>query len=247
LKRLEGKTAIVTGASRGIGRAIAVRLAGEGASLVLAYRANDRAAEETAEECARDGRQVVLARGDLGDPAVAPAIVATAIGKFGRVDALVNNAGAVCDELLAMLPEEDLARMISTNVLGVVHSCRAVIRPMLGQRAGAIVNLSSMLARKPGRGNAVYAGTKGFVESFTRALAAEVGRKGIRVNAVAPGVIETDMSRTVRSLAGEEIKNRIAARRFGRPDEIATVAAFLISDEASYVNGAVIAADGGFA
>lgn len=247
MNRLDGKVAIVTGASRGIGRAIALRLAGEGAGVALAYRSDDRAAEEAAEECRRAGSDVIVVRGDVGDPAFAPELVGAALERFGGIDALVNNAGAVCDELLAVLTDDELARMVSTNVLGVVHTCRAVIRPMLGRRAGAIVNLSSVLAQRPGRGNAVYAGTKGFVESFTRALAVELGRKGIRVNAVAPGVVETDMSRTVRSLAGEEIKDRIPMRRFCDPGEVAAAVAFLISDEASYINGAVLAVDGGFA
>jgi 3-oxoacyl-[acyl-carrier protein] reductase len=152
----------------------------------------------------------------------------------------------VADDLLAVLSDEELEAMIATNITGLVRLTRAALKPMLRQRWGCIVNLSSVLASRPGRGNAVYAGTKGFVESFTRALAVEVGRKGVRVNAVAPGVIETEMSRGPRALAGETIRERIALRRFGEPEEVAGLVAFLASDEGAYISGAVLPVDGAF-
>jgi 3-oxoacyl-[acyl-carrier protein] reductase len=166
--------------------------------------------------------------------------------KFGRIDVLVNNAGSVVENLLATTSDDEVERMVSTNVLGLVWMARAVLRPMLKQRSGCIVNVSSVLASRPGRGNAVYSGTKGFTESFTRALAAEIGRKNIRVNAVAPGVIETHMTVAVRSLAADAIKERIGLQRFGRPEEVADVVAFLASDQASYLNGTIVPVDGAF-
>jgi 3-oxoacyl-[acyl-carrier protein] reductase len=247
MERLEGLVAVISGASRGIGRAIAERFAAEGAKLVLCGR-DDAALAEAARACetARPGVEVQVERCDLAAGDAPTALRDATLRRFGRIDVLVNNAAITMEGLLAECGDDELAAMLATNVSGLVRLTRAVLRPMIRQRAGAIINVSSVMARRPGRGNVVYAGTKGFVESFTRALAVEVGRKQIRVNAVAPGVIETDMSRAVRALAGEELRGRVSLGRFGRPDEIAAVVVFLASAEAAYVNGAVIAADGGY-
>jgi 3-oxoacyl-[acyl-carrier protein] reductase len=242
---LEGRVAIVTGASRGIGRAVALRLAGAGARLVLAHRRDVPAMEEVSTACRSLGAEVETHRGDLGGPSTAAALVELASTRFGRLDVLVNSAALDVEGLLADLDEAALQEMVSTNILGIVRTSRAALRPMLRQRSGSIVSLSSIAAARPGRGNAVYAGTKGFVEAFTRALAVEVGRKGIRVNAVAPGVVETGMTEALRALAGEGIKERVALRRFATPEEVAGAVAFLASDEASYISGAILAVDGG--
>jgi 3-oxoacyl-[acyl-carrier protein] reductase len=245
--RLEGQVALISGASRGIGRAIAERFAAEGARLVLCAR-DGEALAETARACvaARPGVELLVEPCDLAMAAAPEALRDAALRRFGRIDVLVNNAAVAVEGLLAECGDDELATMLATNVSGVVRLTRAALRPMIRQRAGAIVNISSVAAARPGRGNAVYAGTKGFIESFTRALAVEVGRKQIRVNAVAPGVIETDMSQALRALAGEELLRRVGLCRFGRPDEIAAVVAFLASADAAYINGAVIAADGGY-
>jgi 3-oxoacyl-[acyl-carrier protein] reductase len=246
LSGLQGKVVIVTGASRGIGRAVAERLADVCSALVLNHLSDQGAMEQVEQACLHAGAEVVTHRGDIGAPESASRLCDLAVERFGRVDVLVNNAGSVAESLLAASTDEDVNRMVSTNVLGLTWMSRAVLRPMLKQRAGCIVNLSSVLASRPGRGSSVYAGTKGFVESFTRALAVEVGRKNIRVNAVAPGVIETHMTVSARQLAGDSIRERIPMQRFGQPSEVAEVIAFLASDQASYLNGAVLAVDGAF-
>jgi 3-oxoacyl-[acyl-carrier protein] reductase len=243
---LKDKVTIITGASRGIGRAVAERFAREGAKLVLNYRADQTAMNETEAVCKEAGAEVVVHAGDIGNYDTAKALCDLALKRFGRIDVLVNNAGVVVENLLGALSAKSVQSMISTNVLGMIWTAKAVMLPMLKQRSGCIINLSSTLAKRPGAGSAVYAGTKGFIESFTQALAAEVGKRNIRVNAVAPGVIETDMSASVRKTAADIALSRIGLGRFGKPGEVAEAVAFLASDHASYINGAVLATDGAF-
>lgn len=243
---LKDKVAIVTGASRGIGRAVVERLAREGMRLVCNFLKDTEAMRQVEESCRPTGAELVILQADIQSPQSAIALRDLALQRFGRIDVLVNNAGVANDNFLVRLSEEQIQAMIATNILGAVQLSRAVLRPMLKQQSGCIINFSSTLASRPGRGNSVYAGTKGFVESFTRALAAEVGQRSIRVNAIAPGVIETDMSASVRSLAGDLIQERIGLRRFGKPEEVAALVAFLASDQAAYINGAVLPIDGSF-
>lgn len=243
---LKDKVIVITGASRGIGRAAALRFAEEGARLVLNHRRDFEAMGQVERACRELGAQVFSLKAAVGKPGTASALIDIAVTRFGRLDVLVNNAGQVVDNLLATVTDEELDSQIETNVLGLVRTSRAALKPMLKQRSGCIVNLSSALAARPGRGNTVYAGTKGFVESFTRALAVEVGRKNIRVNAVAPGVIETDMTAAIRALAAEHIPDRIAMKRPGTADEVAATIAFVASPQAAYLNGAVIPIDGAF-
>lgn len=243
---LKGKTAIVTGASRGVGRAIATRFAREGAKLVLCYRNDEEAMGETARECETSGAEVIIFKCDIGDPETAEHICDAALERFSRIDILVNNAGATTENLLAVLDDNQIQLMVSTNILGLAWMTRAVQRSMLRQRSGVIINLSSALAAKPSRGNSVYAGTKGFVESFTRAMAVELGRKNIRVNAVAPGVIDTEMTAAVLSHSSETVLDHIGLGRIGVVEEVASAVAYLASDEASYISGAVLSVDGAF-
>ncbi len=245
LSGLHNKVAVITGASRGIGRAVAERLAGERTHLVLNSR-KEEPLKAVAEACMAHEAETVYLCADVGEAATAEQMVRLALHRFGRLDVLVNCAGAVIEAPLGILEDEEIQRQVATNVLGVTWMSRAALKPMLKQRSGVIINFSSVLAARPGRGNAVYAGTKGYVESFTRAMAAELGRKQIRVNAIAPGIIATDMTRPVMNLAGAAVLERIGLHRVGTVQEVAAVAAFLASDEAAYIHGAVIAVDGAF-
>jgi 3-oxoacyl-[acyl-carrier protein] reductase len=243
---LAGKTALVTGGSRGIGRAIVERLAADGMDVTFLYAGNDDAAREVVEAARAAGRAVASDRVDVRDSAACVDAVERVIERRERIDVLVNNAGVIRDNLLVALEPDDVKTVLETNVTGVFNVTRAVAPHMTARRSGRIVNLSSVAATRGGRGQSNYAASKGAIEAFTRAMAVELGPRNIRVNAVAPGVIDTEMSKDVRELAGEEALKRILLRRYGSVDEIANAVWFLASDLASYVTGAVLHVDGGF-
>ena len=243
---LAGKSVLVTGGSRGIGRAIVETFAGEGARVAFFYRGNDAAAQEVVQSARAAGHDVHAERVDVRDSASCLTAVEKLADGAGRIDVLVNNAGVIRDNPLTALTDDDVATVLDTNVGGVFNVTRAVAPYMVMQRSGAIVNLSSVAGSKGGRGQTNYAASKGAIEAFTRSLAVELAPRKIRVNAVAPGVIDTEMSQAVRDLADDEVKARILMRRYGSAEDVANAVWFLASDYASYVTGEVFHVDGGF-
>lgn len=243
--RLEGKIALVTGGSRGIGRAVVVELAAEGADVTFLYRSNQEVAEQLAEELRGKGQKVQAVQADVRDPARAQQVVDQLIERTQRIDILVNSAGIVQDGLMGAMTAEQWREVVETNLFGTYYYCRAVAQQMLYQRSGSVVNLSSTAAEFASRGQVNYAASKGGINGLTHAMAKEFAPRKVRVNAVAPGMIETDMSKVVRNLAGDRIKDVIPMKRIGQPEEIAHVVAFLASEAASYLTGQVIRVDGG--
>ncbi|MCH2212954.1 MAG: 3-oxoacyl-[acyl-carrier-protein] reductase [Fuerstiella sp.] len=242
---LEGRVAIVTGGSRGIGRAVVESLAADGARVAFVYNSNSSAADEVVNAVKAAGGECVAIQADVRSRESADRIVTDVVEMWDSVDILVNNAGIIRDGLLAMMNESDWQDVITTNLNSVFNFCKAVTRQMMSQRYGRIINMSSVAASVANPGQANYAASKGGVEGFTRCIAAELSRRGITANAVAPGFIETDMTKEVVSAAGKEIKKKIPARRLGTPSDIANAVRFLAQQESSYITGQVLTVDGG--
>lgn len=243
---LADKVVIVTGGSRGIGRAIVEVLCTEKADVTFFYQQGAAAAAEVLAAGRAAGWRVAAEQVDVRDPEACASAVERVVERCGRMDVLVNNAGCIRDNLLGMLEDADIRVVLDTNVGGVFNVTRAVVPHMIARRSGKIINISSVSGEKGGRGQTNYAASKGAVNAFTRALAVELAPRRITVNAVAPGVIETDMSRGVREQAGDEVRSRILLRRVGSPADVAHAVWFLASRLADYVTGEVLHVDGGF-
>jgi 3-oxoacyl-[acyl-carrier protein] reductase len=240
-----GRVAIVTGGGRGLGRAIAVRLAGEGANVGISYRSNDAAAEETAERVRHAGVMCELFKGDVSSPADVEALFKGVMDAFGQVDILVNNAGITRDNLIVRMKEEEFDEVLRTNLKGTYLCTRAALRPMVRARWGRIVNVSSVVGLVGNAGQANYAASKAGIIGFTKSVAREVAQRGITVNAVAPGYVETELTGSLPENVKDRIRDQVPAGRFGEPGEVAEVVAFLVGEAAGYVTGQTIAVDGG--
>ena len=240
---LDGRVALVTGASRGIGRAIALRLAASGAAVVGGARGDH--AEAVRQEIEQAGGTAVAVTLEVTDPASVSAAAATALDRFGRIDILVNNAGIVRDQLLMRMKREDWDAVVATNLTSAYACCQAVLRPMLKQRAGRIVTIASVVGQSGNPGQANYAASKAGLIGFSKSLAQEVASRGITVNVVAPGMIETDMTAALDERARTALLDRIPMRRLGSPDDVAGAVCFLASDEAAYITGQVFGVNGG--
>lgn len=243
--RLAGKVALVTGASRGIGAAIAQRLAADGASVVVNYAGSQGAAEAVVAAIAAAGGRAVAMRADVSVPEECTKLVADTVAELGTLDILVNNAGITRDGLLVRMSDEDWDRVIATNLTGVFSMCRAAGKVMMKARTGAIVNISSVVGISGNAGQANYSAAKAGVIGLTKSVARELAPRNVRCNALAPGFIETDMTKDLTEPQREAIAATVAMGRFGSVDDVASAVSFLASDEAAYVTGQVLAVDGG--
>jgi 3-oxoacyl-[acyl-carrier protein] reductase len=240
---LNGKVAIVTGASRGIGRAIAERLAGRGAHVVAAARGENAAAAVTAIQAA--GGRAEVAAVDVTDTASVEAMVSGTLERHGRVDILVNNAGITRDQLMLRMKREDWDQVLATNLTAAFTCVQAVLRPMIKQRSGRIISISSVVAQTGNAGQANYAASKAGLIGFSKAMAREVASRNITVNVVTPGLIETEMTKAITDKAQAEWMAAIPLGRLGSPQDVAAAVCFLASDEAAYITGQVLAVNGG--
>lgn len=244
---LEGKVAVVTGASRGIGRAIALRLAQEQAAVVINYNGSREKAEEVVQEIEAAGGTACAIQCDVSDFSACEAFFKEVTERYGRVDILVNNAGVTRDGLLMKMSEEDFDKVVDTNLKGTFNCIRFVTRTMLRQKSGHIINMSSVVGVAGNAGQANYAASKAGVIGLTKTAAKELASRGITVNAIAPGFIETDMTAVLSDKIRETTAAQIPMGHFGAAEDVANLAAFLASDQAKYITGQVIHVDGGMA
>lgn len=244
---LSGKTAVITGASRGIGKAVALKLAREGANIVINYRSNAEEANIVLAEIQALGVKAIAVQADIGVWQEAETLINKAKEEFGTVDVLVNNAGITKDGLIMRMSEEDFDQVVNTNLKGIFNCCRFVVPIMLKQRSGRIINMTSVVGLMGNAGQANYAAAKAGVIGLTKSLAKEVGSRGVTVNAVAPGFIDTDMTAVLADKVKETIKESIVLKKFGTPENVADAVNFLASDSGEYITGQVISVDGGMA
>lgn len=242
---LKGKNAIVTGASRGIGRAIALKLASLGANVVINYRSSEEEAISLKEEISKFGVDTLIVKGDISNSKDVNTLITQAKEKFGKIDIMVNNAGITKDTLILRMKEEDFDKVIDVNLKGVFNCLKEISPIMIKQKSGRIINISSVIGLVGNAGQVNYAASKAGVLGMTKSLAKELGGRGITVNAVAPGFIETDMTETLGDKFKEEAKKTIPLKRLGSAEDVAAAVAFLASDDAAYITGQVLNVDGG--
>lgn len=242
---LKGKSAIITGGVRGIGKAIAEEFCKNGADVLLCYRSNDEQAQKTAAELAQYGTKVELLKGDVADPETAKTATAKAKELFGKVDILVNNAGITRDKLVMRMSDTDFTDVINANLNGSFYFLSAAAKIMIKQKSGRIINMSSVAGVKGNPGQINYSASKAGVIGMTMSAAKELGRRGITVNAIAPGFVDTDMTAVMTDDQKAKIAEAISLGRTGKPEDIAKTALFLASDSASYITGQTICVDGG--
>ncbi|NLJ30723.1 MAG: 3-oxoacyl-[acyl-carrier-protein] reductase [Clostridiales bacterium] len=242
---LQGKTAVVTGGSRGIGKAIALRLAQCGAQVAVIYAGNEAAANETCAQIAQEGGAAKAYRCDVSDYAQTEQTVKAVLGDFGKIDILVNNAGIVRDALILSMTEQDFEQVVNTNLKGAFHMIKHTYRQFMKQRSGRIINIASVSGISGNAGQANYSSAKAGMIGLTKSVARELAARGVTCNAIAPGFIETDMTAQLSDKVKEAALQTIPLRRLGTPQDVANLAAFLAGDEAGYITGAVIQVDGG--